>query len=57
MRMINKGACIRIIIGCGAVAIVLGAYLAGRESGISFGYNRGYLYGFSACRACDRMMN
>lgn len=57
MRIATTGSYLRIAMGLGAIAIGLGAYVAGRESGISYGYNRGYMYGFSACRACDRMMN
>ena len=57
MRTITTSAIVRIAIGLSAIGIGLGAYQAGREAGISYGYNRGYMYGFSACRACDRMMN
>ena len=57
MRIATKGSFIRIGVVLGVVSIALVSYFAGRESGISYGYNRGYLFGYFACRQSDVMMN
>ncbi len=57
MHIATKGSLVRIGVVLGVVSIALVSYFAGRESGISYGYNRGYLFGYFACRQSDMMMN
>ncbi len=57
MRIATKGSFIRIGAIFGVVGIALVSFWAGRESGTGYGYNRGYLYGYFACRQSDMIMN
>lgn len=57
MRVATKRSFVRIAVVLGVVSVALVSYFAGRESGMSYGYNRGYLFGYFACRQSDMMMN
>jgi hypothetical protein len=57
MRLLTKGLFIRVSIFLVVIGITVVSYFAGREAGISYGYNRGYLFGYFACRQSEIMTN